>query len=129
MSYLLVSNEPVVEIDGYFDGSTNLQLRHDSDNLVDNDDALQAEDSGTSIRLKLLDVVDGATTWVINASHESASGPISWSRGSGFAYYDFSEYMANFIELTATATANGNEKEKIIDIKTKPDGSLPDHGN
>lgn len=126
MQYLLVKNEPTVELTGYLDSGA-LQLRHSTGDLVDNDDAMQAETSGTNIRIKLMDFVDGGA-WEINASHEGPTAPINWSRGTDHAYYDFSDYMSNFLEVTTTASNATTNKEKIIDIKTKPEGSLPDNG-
>ncbi|PRP91413.1 hypothetical protein ENSA5_55300 [Enhygromyxa salina] len=125
MQYLLVEDETTVELTGYLDGSDNLQFRHSTHNLTDNGDALQAEDRGTSIRIKLMDFVDGSTTWQISAEHEDPTGTINWSRGTDHAYYDFSVYMTDFQGVTITGTA-AETKEKVIDIKTKPEGSLPD---
>lgn len=126
MAYLLVEDEPTVELTGYLDGSGNLQISHSSGNLVDNDDSLEAEDPGETIRIKLVDFVVGTTTWVLTVAHSNPAGPISWSRSSNFAYYDFSEYMANYVTITITANDGNTSKQKVINGKTKPEGSLPD---
>jgi hypothetical protein len=127
MSYLLVQNEPTVELTGYLDATGALQVSHSSGNLIDYDDALQAEDPGASIRIKLMDFISGTTTWTLNASHPGDAGPVNWSRGSNYAYYDFAVYMSNFLPVTITATASGQgSKQKIIDVKSKPEQSLPD---
>jgi len=126
MSYLLVSNESTVELTGHLDVNGRLQLSHADGDLSDHSNALQAEDPGGTIRIKLNDFTDGSSTWTLNASHDGAVGPIAWNRGADHAYYDFSEYMSNFLEVKATANEGATEKEKIIDIKTKPEGSLPD---
>ncbi len=123
--YLDVQNEATVVLDGYLDGAGRLQISHSSGNLIDNSDALQAADPGATIRIKLMDFSDGSTTWELNASH-GAAGPINWSRASDHAYYDFSEYMSNFLDVTITASDGSANKEKVIDIKTKPESSLPD---
>lgn len=126
MQYLLVQNESVVDLTGSLDATGNLQLAHSTGALQDYEDALQAEDDGSSIRVKLLDFSSGGSSWTISASHPGAAGPIAWSRGSTFAYYDFTEFMSNFVEVTVTATSGANSKQKIIDVKSKPEGSLPD---
>jgi hypothetical protein len=125
MSYLLVQNQPTVELTGYLDGAGALQISHSIGNLVDYDDALQAEDPGSSIRIKLMDFSGGGSSWTLNASHPGDTGPINWSRSTNFAYYDFAVYMSNFLAVTITATASGqSSKQKVVDVRIKPEGSL-----
>ncbi|NVB42801.1 hypothetical protein G6O69_33575 [Pseudenhygromyxa sp. WMMC2535] len=52
MEYLLVQNESTIVLTPYLDSNDLLQIGHTSGNLVDNGDALQAEDPGSSIRIK-----------------------------------------------------------------------------
>lgn len=126
MAYLLVEDEPTVELTGSLDANDRLQVSHSSGILSNYDDELQAEDEGATIRIKLMDFVDGASTWVLNASHPGSAGPISWNRSTDHAYFVFAEYMANFLGVTITATGGDEPKEKAIDVKIKPDGALPD---
>jgi hypothetical protein len=127
MEYLLVENESVIQLTGYLDASGALQFSHSSGNLVDNSDALQAEDEGSSIQIKLMDFTGGGSSWQVNASHAGTGGTVNWSRGTNHAQYTFTQYMTNFLEVSITASNGTTTKEKIIDTKTKPRGSLPDH--
>lgn len=126
MSYLLVENEPTVELSGYLDSNGRLDLSHADGNLNDNSNTLEAADPGTNIRIKLMDFNDGSSSWAIDASHEGVTAPITWNRGADHAYYDFPDYMSNFLKVDVTASDGTAAKEKIIDVRTKPEGSLPD---
>jgi hypothetical protein len=130
---LFVSGEDPVNLDGTLDASSALQLLHDSDSLADHDQTLHAEHddllspSGV-IRIKLNDFASGGDNWEITAEHSTTGGPVTWSRGSDHAYYDFGP-MTSEQEVDVTATSNASPpvaKERVIRIKTSPTDAQPD---
>ena len=119
MSHLVVSNEDPVRLDGYIDGAGTLQIKHDTDNLVDYDQEIWcSHDTNTTITVKIYDFVVGATTWVITAEHDSTS----WSRSTDHAYFTFDEEPSVPYDVEVTATA-GTTKQRTI--KTKPQPADP----
>jgi hypothetical protein len=117
MSYLLVSNEDPVRLDGYIDVAGNLQIRHDTDYLVDYDQEMWcSHDSHESIVVKIYDFTVGSTTWVMSAEHDSTS----WNRSSDHCWFEFTEEPSEPISVVVTATA-GTAKQRPIKIKPQPD--------
>jgi hypothetical protein len=118
MSYLLVSNEDPVRLDGYIDGAGNLQIKHDTDNLVDYDQEIWCDhDSHTSIVVKIYDFVDSSTTWVISAEHDTTA----WTRESDHVWFEFDEEPSLPFDVEITATAGTATKPRTIKVKPQPD--------
>jgi hypothetical protein len=116
MSYLVVSNEDPVRLDGYIDSAGALQISHDTDNLVNYDQEIWcSHDTNTSITIKIYDFVVGETTWVMSARHDETS----WSRASDHVYATFDEEPSTPYEVDITATA-GTAKQRVIKIKPQP---------
>jgi hypothetical protein len=116
MSYLLVSNEDPVRLDGYIDGAGSLQIKHGSDNLVNYDQEIWcSHDSHESIVIKIYDFTVDATTWVMGATHDMTA----WSRATDHCYFEFTEEPSSPLEVTVFATA-GTTKEQTIKIKPQP---------
>jgi hypothetical protein len=119
MSYLLVSNEDPVDLDGYIDGAGNLQIKHDSDNLVNYDQEIWcSHDTETAITVRIYDFSHGGSTWVVNAEHERTS----WTRSGNHVYFEFTEEPSSPIEVLVTATA-GTSKQRTIKINPQPQPS------
>jgi len=128
-SYLLVSEEDPLVLDGSIDAASELQMKHDSDSLDDYEQTLHAEHSDLDestgiIRIKLKDFSHGGDTWTVNATHDS--GNVSWSRGSDHAYYDFGP-MSSELDVDITANTTSQSKQRVAKIKTKPIDAQPDH--
>lgn len=118
MSYLLVSNEDPVDLEGYIDGAGSLQIKHDSDNLVDYDQEMWCQhDTHSSITVKIFDFVVGSTTWVVSAEHDRTA----WTRESDHVWFEFTEEPSSPIDVEVTATA-GTTKQRTIKVKPQPDG-------
>lgn len=131
---LLVSDEDPVDLVGTIDGSSELQLIHDQDSLVDHSQTLHAkhEDlriSSETVRIKLVDFVSGGNDWQMTATHEDENGdPVTWTRETNHAFQDFGA-MTDALEIAVTATENGSSgppKTRKIWIKTMPKSGLPD---
>ena len=125
MPYLHISDVTPIELTSSIDTSGNLQIAYGAAMLSDNDDALLADHSDeqvTTIRIKLLDFTHVGDTWVMSATH----GGNSWSSGSGHVYFDFG-LLSDFVDVTVTATntSTSQTKQKHLDIKTQPEGSMP----
>jgi hypothetical protein len=130
---LFVSGEDPVDLDGTLDTSSSLQLLHGNDSLADYDQAIHAEHddllspSGV-IRIKLHDFASGGDNWEVTAEHSTGGSPITWSRGSDHAYYDFGP-MTSEQEVDVTATSNADPpvaKFRPFRIKTSPTDAQPD---
>lgn len=130
---LYISEEDPIDFTCIIDGSSNLQLLHDSDNLADYDQTVHAEHTDLDepsgiVRVRIFDFTVGATSWTISVAHDPGSGSISWSRGSDHAYYDFGPMTAEQA-VGVTATSDGSpsvNKQRTIDIKISPTGAQPD---
>jgi hypothetical protein len=126
MTALVVTNVDPVNLDGFVDGSNNLQVKYGSTSLAGYDNMLNAvhenldSPSGT-IRIKLVDFTHGGATWTMTASHDEGSA--NWTRGSGHAYYDFGALTA-YADVEVHATSDSSPPTtKIIFIKVLPEGS------
>ncbi|HLT39814.1 MAG TPA: hypothetical protein VK034_26210 [Enhygromyxa sp.] len=118
MSHLLVSNEDPVDLDGYIDGSNALQIKHDSDNLVDYDQEIWCEhDSSSSITVRIHDFVVGATTWQVSAEHNRTS----WTRESDHVWFTFTQEpsSAHVVEVGASAPGH-SPKQRTLLVKPQP---------
>ena len=117
MSYLLVSNEDPVVLDGYLDSSSNLQLKHDSDELDDYDQEIWcSHDTATAITVEIHDFVVGATTWTVSAEHDRSS----WTRESDHVWFTFTEEPSWPLEVQVSATDGAGNKQRTIYIKPQP---------
>lgn len=117
MSYLLVSNEDPVDLDGYIDGSGQLQIKHDNDNLVDYDQEIWCEhDTNTSITVRIYDFLVGTTTWQVSAEH----GRTSWTRESDHVWFTFTEEPSSPHQVEITATDGSATKQRTILNKPQP---------
>ena len=121
MSYLLVSNENPVDLDGYIDNSSNLQIKHDSDNLVDHDQEIWcSHDTNYSITVKIYDFVHSNISWTVYAEHDSTS----WRRASDHVWFTFTEEPSLPFDVEVQATASG-QSNKYRTIKIKPQPQQP----
>lgn len=121
-SYLLVSQEDPVILNGSIDAAGELQLTHDTDSLSDHDQEMHAEHSILESPTATIQVrVSDFGTWTINAAH----GGTYWARASTYAYANFGE-MGDLLEVDLTATSGTNTKTRKIWIKTLPDDGQPD---
>lgn len=117
MSYLLVSNEDPVDLDGYIDSTSNLQLKHDSDNLVDYDQEMWCSHAtATSITVRIYDFVHSSITWTVRAEHNSTE----WTRESDHVWFTFTEEPSSPIELELSATDGQSSKPQTVLIKPQP---------
>lgn len=117
MSYLLVSNEDPVALDGYLDGSNNLQFEHDNDELDDYGQEIWcSHDTASSITVEIHDFVVGATTWTVSAEHDRTA----WSRASDHVWFTFTEEPSSPIEVQILATDGTSSKQRTIYVKPQP---------
>lgn len=131
MSELTITNEDPLDLEGTIDASDDLQLVHDSDNLVNYDQTMVAEHddyNGTSgvVRVKLLDFANGADSWELTASHDG--GSTNWTRNGTHAYYDFA-LVTGSVEVDVVGTSDESPPQtrtRKIWVKTKPTDPLPD---
>jgi hypothetical protein len=128
-THLFVQDEDPVNLVGGIDAGSALQFTHGSDSLASYSQCLHAahDDLNTqtgTLRIKLVDFAVGGYTWQLTASHNS--GAQNWSRGSGFAYYDFGT-LASEVEVDILATSNhspAQTKSRKIWVKTMPTDGL-----
>ena len=117
MSYLLVTNEDPVNLEGHIDSAGSLQIKHETGNLIDYDQEVWCEhDTNTSITVKIYDFVVGSTTWVISAEHNSTS----WSRGSDHVYFTFNSEPSAPYQVDISAIDGSTSKPRSIFIKPQP---------
>jgi hypothetical protein len=130
---LFINEEDPVDFNGTLDTVDALQLLHGSDSLVDYDQAAHAEHSDLIqstgiVRARICDFTDGTTSWTMTVVHNPGSGTITWSRGTGHAYYDFGPMTA---EQNVDVTASSNDsppvtKQRTVKLKFSPTDPQPD---
>ena len=114
---LAVSGMATVDLTSNFDSAGSLQLAHSTNSLVDYDDSVIAEyGTAGNVTFRIMDPAG----WTVVATHERTT----WSRGTDHAFHQFVP-TTDFIEVEVTATSGSNSKSKLINVKTRPDGSLP----
>lgn len=126
-SYLLVSQEDPVVLDGSIDAAGELQLAHGTDSLADNSQEMHAEHTVLESPTATIEVrITDFGTWTLNAEHpDGLGGSTQWGRESTYAHADFGE-MGDLLEVDVTATSGTNTKTRKIWIKTLPDDGQPD---
>jgi hypothetical protein len=130
-SQLTVTNEDPIPLTGTVDGAGALQFAHSSDVLVDYEQTLEAEhddynESGGTVRVKLLDFSAVGSSWTVTASHNS--GAVNWTRNGDHAYYEV-PLVTGLMEVDVIATNGGSPpqtKNRKVWIKTTPTDPLPD---
>lgn len=131
---LIITGYDTVRLDSVIDGSSELQLVHDSNPLSDHGQSLEAKHEDLSspngtVRIKLADFDHGGDGWDITASHvDDNNSTVAWSRGSDHAYYDFSA-TTDAVEVDVVATSDASSpatRVRKIWIKTKPVDAQPD---
>ncbi len=123
---LIVTDEDPVNLDGALDSANELQIKHDTGDLKDYGQSLEAEhedlhNQGATIRVKIADFSSGGDDWEISATHDASGTTTTWSRGNDHAYCDFSE-MTDALVVDVVARSNGSSsvtKTRRIWIKTK----------
>src|SRR5690606_12027576 len=113
------------------DTSGALQFAYNSNVLADYEQTLEAEhedynESGGTVRIKLLDFSASGSSWTVNASHQR--GSVSWTRNGDHAYCEV-PLLTGLLEVDVIATSGGSPlqtKTRKIWIKTTPDDPLPD---
>lgn len=117
MSYLLVSNEDPVDLEGYIDQYGDLQIKHGSDNLVDYDQEIWCEhNTHSSITVRIYDFLVGSTTWQISAEHDRTE----WTRETDHVWFTFTEEPGSPWEVEIVATDGAQAKPRVILTKPKP---------
>jgi hypothetical protein len=117
MSHLQISNEDPVDLECYFDSSSELQLRFGTDNLVDYDQEIWCEhDTNTSITVRIFDLVDGSTTWEVSAEHENTT----WRRASDHAWCEFTSSESVPLEVEVTVGGGSAPPKRPIKVKPQP---------
>ena len=130
---LLVTGNHPVQLEGFIDSASALQLKHDDDSLDDHGQHLEAEHeilklSSETIRVELADFANGSDNWQISVTHDDNGTSVIWPRNGNHAYQDFSA-MTDPLELTVTATSNASPAEtktRTVWIKTRPVDGQPD---
>jgi hypothetical protein len=130
---LYVTNEDPVNLDGSIDGAASLQILHGTDSLADYGQKLYAEHDDLAqttgiIRIKIIDFAHGGDNWEISVEHLDGSTPVTWSRGTDHAYYDFGP-MTSELQLDIRATSDASpaqNKDRTIYVKTTPINAQPD---
>lgn len=130
---LVVTGQKPVNLDGFIDSSSDLQVKHGTDHLDDHCQSLDAEhedlkDPNETIRVKVADFTSGGDDWEISVSHQVSGNTTTWSRSTDHAYRDFSA-MTDALEVDVVATSNGSpsaSKTRKIWIKTKSVDGQPD---
>ena len=129
MSALVVIGEDPVTLDGFIDGSSNLQLRHNLSHLANYGQTLHARHDDLRspsglVRIKLMDFSHGGATWQMNASHLSGANTVYWSRGTDHAYYDFGPMSSELKVSTSTTSDASPPPQRTVWIKTMPTDGL-----
>lgn len=130
-THLFVLNQDPVDLAGGIDATDDLQCSHGSNSLASYSQTLHAahDDLNTqtgTVRIKLIDFTASGDSWELTASHNN--GAQSWSRGSGFAYFEFGSLAAE-VEVDIVATSDespAQTKTRKIWVKTLPTDGLPD---
>jgi hypothetical protein len=130
---LYINEEDPINFNCTVDGLSNLQLLHGNDSLADYDQTAHGEhedlDEQTGlVRVNIVDFTSGGATWTISVVHDPGGGNITWSRGSGLAYYEFGP-MTEEQEFTVTATSNHappQTKQRVAKIKLTGTDARPD---
>jgi hypothetical protein len=123
MPHLHIRNDATVDLDPSIDASGELDFAYGKKKLSDYEYDLLADHSSVeTIRVTLHNFDDGTNSWKVSA----IQGRQPWSVGANGVYFDFG-WLTDFenVDVTATNTATGAEKTKLIRIKTQPQGSLP----
>lgn len=132
-SPLSISGSNPIHLDGHLDSGNALQVRHSLDSLADYDQSLDARhavlssQSGT-VTVEIGDFTDAGINWQMAASHVANGSTVNWTRSSNLAYCSFGA-MADFLEVTVTATSNASPpatKTRPVFIKTRPLDGQPD---
>lgn len=132
-SPLSITGYNPVHLDGHIDSTNALQVKHSTNSLADYDQSLEAKhavlgsQSGT-VTVELGDFTSGGHNWQVNASHVANGSTVNWTRGNNLAYCSFGA-MADFLEVTVTATSNASPpatKTRPVFIKTRPLDGQPD---
>lgn len=130
---LLVTGNSRVQLDGFVDSGSAFQVKHDSDNLNDHGQHLEAEHedlnspNGT-IRVEFIDFANSGSNWQMSVTHDDNGTTVTWPRNGNRAYQDFTA-MTDALEVVVTATSDSSPaqtKTRTVWITTRPVDGQPD---